>query len=86
MSGSRQESASDWSRSVGLHRLDQLRPRGHEAQVTWHRGGERGAAIAQVLDERMPAGEASAEARLFEAAHRIQPLLQVAVVALQRRC
>ncbi len=66
-----------------LDRLGQLRPRGHDAKRTWHRGGERRVAVAEVLDERMPTGDQVGRGRLLETAHRIEPLLEMLVVPFQ---
>src|SRR3712207_4761341 len=63
-------------RQRALNRLEQLRPCGHDAQLTWQRCSERGEGVAQVLDERMPTGDPVGGGRLLEAAHRIEPLLE----------
>ena len=84
-------SAGAWTTEVGLgrglgsgsDRAGELRPHRREAQRAWHPVGERRKAVPQVLDEGVAAAEAVRRGALLEAAHRAQPLLEVAVVALQ---
>lgn len=67
---------------TALDHVDELQPCRHEAQRARNAGRERREAVAQVLDQRMAAGQCVSNAPLLEATHRIQTLLAMPVVAL----
>jgi hypothetical protein len=66
-----------------LNRADELRPRHRQAQRARDCLGQRREAVPQVLDEGVATGQDVRRYRLLEATHPAQPLLEVAVVALQ---
>jgi hypothetical protein len=73
---------SEREEQARLDRLGQYGPRRHEAHLTRDRSREVGEAVAQVLDQRVAAGQRGSRAGLLEATHRIQALLEMPVVAL----
>ena len=65
-----------------LDRLGKLRPGSCQAELTPNPRRELGAAIPQVLNETMAAGEPTSRRGAFESAHRSKALFQVPVVTL----
>ncbi len=69
-------------RTKMLDRLGKLRPGSCQTEDTGNPNCKLGEAVAEVLHEGMATGDDAGTARLLEPTHGIQPLFQVAVVAL----
>ena len=70
-------------RATLLKHLGKLWPGSCQTEHTWNPCREVGEAVSQVLDERVAPGKTVGGGRLLEPTHRIQPLLEMPMIAFQ---